>query len=189
MIDENAFGLLLAYHDVEEDEYALEREGFVERFEGFTRILLEHLGASPPGERPLAVDFGHAVYVEIAEGDETTSLVRWMRDARRILADAGYATVGVVTHGSRWVDSDVDAEARLDRVGAVAVAKVSRPSEPLRRALYADAAARPDDDDASVGWGPGLYLDTEAVEALGIRPKNEPTVLRASGVSFYRAGS
>ena len=53
--------------------------------------------------------------------------------------------------------------------------------------LVADVASRGDDEDGS-GWGPGLYLDTEAAEALGMTPKNAPTVLRAAGASFYRAG-
>ena len=35
MIDENAFGLLLSYFDIENDEYALEAEEFVERVETF----------------------------------------------------------------------------------------------------------------------------------------------------------
>jgi len=63
----------------------------------------------------------------------------------------------------------------------------SGPSEPLRRALCADAASRGDQDAA--GWGPGLYLDVDAVEALGRKPKNQPTILRSGGAEYFRAGS
>jgi len=189
MVDENAFGLLLSYYDVEEDEYALERPAFVERFEGFRAAVLEHLKDAPLGADVRAVDLGHAVFVEVGDGDQTTGPLGWLRDARKRLSEKGYATVAVLTHGSRWVDPDGGAATSTEWVGDVGLVTISRPSEPLRRALYGDAASRPDDEDGAVGWGPGLYLDTEAVEALGIRPKNEPTILRSSGVSFFRAGS
>jgi len=70
-------------------------------------------------------------------------------------------------------------------VGTAEVTAWSRPSEPLRKALYADTATRPDADGEG-GWGPGLYVDTEAVEALGRTPKNAPTTLRVAGAEFYR---
>ena len=56
-------------------------------------------------------------------------------------------------------------------------------------ALLAEAATHGDEQAAVEGWGPGLYLDVEAVEALGRKPKNAPTILRAGGVEFFRAGS
>jgi hypothetical protein len=89
------------------------------------------------------------------------------------------------------VDPEAASRVVPDALETVQWWSCSRPSEPLRRALYADAATRRDGDGAPSGWGPGLYLDTEAVEALGKTPKNEPTVLHAggSGATFYRAGS
>jgi hypothetical protein len=189
MIDENAYGILIAYYDVEDDEYALERGEFVDRFEAFRGEVLRYLTETPLAEAVRGVDLGHAVYVEVGEGDETAAPIAWLRSLRGVLDEKGFRTVGVLSHGSRWVDEEGEVGTSTEWAGTAALMSISRPSEPFRRALYADAASRPDDDDDEVGWGPGLYLDVEAVEALGKQPKNEPTVLRASGVSYYRAGS
>jgi hypothetical protein len=56
--------------------------------------------------------------------------------------------------------------------------------------MYADAASRLTGDETAEddGWGPGLYFDTEAVDALGRTPKNAPTALVTAGASFYRVG-
>jgi hypothetical protein len=188
MIDENAFGLLLSYHDVEDDEYGLERPQFVERFSAFRAAVLQLLKERPPGRGARALDLGHAIYIEVAEGDETEGPIGWLKHARASLAGAEFEAVCVLSHGSRWVDEEHGPAASTEWLGDTGLLTFSAPSEPLRRALYADAASRPDDEDESVGWGPGLYLDTEAVEALGKKPRNEPTVLRASGAAFYRAG-
>jgi hypothetical protein len=134
------------------------------------------------------LDLGHALYIELAEGDESESPIAWLKQARARLLEEGFATVGALCHGSRWVDEAEGAPMSTEWAGERAVLTWSAPSEPLRRALYVDAATRPDDEDDTIGWGPGLYLDTEAVEALGKKPKNEPTLLRASGAAFYRAG-
>jgi hypothetical protein len=94
----------------------------------------------------------------------------------------------MLTHGSCWVD---EADPRPDIVdcGSVRLFRASRPSEPLRRSLLAEAATHGDEGAGVEGWGPGLYLDLEAVEALGRRPKNTPTILRSGGAEFFRAGS
>jgi hypothetical protein len=98
--------------------------------------------------------------------------------------------LAVLTHGSRLVEEDdpESVEVAQRYVSSMAVASVSNPSEPLQRALRAEAASHGGLGDAE-GWGPGLYLDTEAVEALGRTPKNQPTLLEAAGATFYRAGS
>ncbi len=185
MIDENAFGFLISYFDVEDDEYALERDEFVARFTLFRRTIVECLDAIPLGRGVRAMDIGHAVYAEVAEGDQSEDPLSWIKMVRARLSGRGFSTVGVLTHGSRWeVEGAVPFSTEF--AGDVALTSVSRPSEPLRRALSADAAAR---EEEAEGWGPGLYLDTEAVEALGRTPKNAPTLLRASGgAEFYRAG-
>jgi hypothetical protein len=187
VIDENAFGVLIAYHDVEDDEYALSRDEFIGRFCGFRDAFRALLREHRLGEDVRAVDVGHALYVEVGEGDQAESPLAWGKRARTILSDAGYATVVAVTHGGRWVDESDASFTSTEHVGDVGLVTVSNPSEPLRRALIADVASRGDDEDGS-GWGPGLYLDTEAAEALGMTPKNAPTVLLAAGATFYRAG-
>jgi len=188
MLDENAFGLLISYHSLEEDEYAGERADFIERYSVFASMLRARLTDEPPGAPARAVDLGHALYVELLDDAEHGDLVAWLRGARAVLGEQGYRTAAILSFGSAWVD---EGEPRPDSVdcGALKLTRVSLPSEPLRRALLAEAATQGDEEDGAPGWGPGLYLDVDAVEALGRKPKNEPTVLRAGGARFYRAGS
>ncbi len=185
MIDENAFGLLVSYFQIEDDEYGLEPEEFVDRYRAFRAALDECRSGFPLGKDARAVDLGHAVYLEIGEGDEIEDPFHWLRDVRARLSARDFVTVGVLSHGSRWVETQVgEFHAAEASAGDVSVTRVSLPSEPFRRALYADAASRVDDD--CPGWGPGLYVDAEAIEALGKKLKNAPTALVASGATFYR---
>jgi hypothetical protein len=203
MIDENAFGILVSYFTVEDDEYGLEREEFVTRFQGFRSEVRLCIRELPLGRDVRAVDFGHAFYLEVAHGDQTENPLSWAKKVRARLDTEGFETVVAVTHGGRWVEEPSDSWTSTEHIGEVGLVTLSNPSEPLRRALYADAASRTDepseaaighadgsDDDVveSIGWGAGLYLDTEAAEALGMVPKNAPTVLGTGGATFYRAG-
>jgi hypothetical protein len=123
--------------------------------------------------------------LEVAEGEETEDPFHWLRDVRARLSARDFLTVGVLSHGSRWVREPSDESDRSDpQGGGVSVLRASLPSEPFRRALYADAASRVDDD--CPGWGPGLYVDAEAIDALGKKLRNVPTALVASGATFYR---
>jgi hypothetical protein len=192
-IDENAFGILVSYSRVEDEEYGLERAEFAKRFELFRQIVRSALRDAPLGAGVRAIDFGHAVYVEVGEGDQTTSPVGWARKVREQLADRGFESAAFVTHGSRWVDEDAETFVSTEHIGDAGLLTISNPCEPFRRALCADAASRdePDSESSDVesrAWGPGLYLDTEAVEALALAPKNAPTVLSTCGASFYRVG-
>ena len=188
MIDENAFGLLVAYYTVEDDEYALERAEFVERFGLFRDTLLEYLREEPPGRGVWALHLGHATYLELSE-EECGEPIEWLKQIRAWLDGRGFLSVAILSHGSRWVPGGEGPD--LDRHAATSSATwehASWPSEPLRRALYADAASRPEQSDEREGWGPGLYIDTEAIEAMGRKLKNAPTPLMASGATFYRMG-
>ena len=192
MIDENAFGVLLSYFGVEDEEYGLGRAEFVERFEAFRAAVRAFLAETPLGQGAFALDLGHAVYAEVGEGDQAGSPLAWAKRLRAALAEKDFETVAVVTHGSRWVSAEASAQS-TEHLGEFALVTASNPSEPLRRAFYAETATRQDEDDVDedgelLGWGPGLYLDTEAAEALGMTPKNAPTVLRSGGAGFYRAG-
>lgn len=63
------------------------------------------------------------------------------------------------------------------------------PSEALRKALAAEAFAQPTTaHDGDAGWGPGLYIEKEAIEQLGKSLKNVPTALPALTATFYRIG-
>jgi hypothetical protein len=188
MIDENAFGLLISFFDIEDEEYRGERADFVARYAAFTALVRERLSREPLGTEAHAIDLGYAFYLELADGDQRGDLIGWLRQLRVTLSEEGYATAAMLTHGSRWVD---EAEPRPDivQLGEVRLFRASLPSEPLRRSLLAEAATHGDEQQGDEGWGPGLYLDVEAVEALGRRPKNTPTILRAGGAEFFRAGS
>jgi hypothetical protein len=184
MIDEDAFGILFSYYEIEEDEYGSDdREDFVRRFEAFEQLGLAAVrGLELPAEHHV-VCLGHAVYAEVRDGEDTPQLFARFRAAAAQLASQGFVSVAVLTHGSRWVQ-DGDGVALNVEGEAPRIARVSRPSEPLRRALFAAALAQGDED--VEGWGPGVYADTEALEALGKAPRNAPTVLRAPGAAFFR---
>jgi len=188
MIDENAFGLLISYYNVEEDEYEGEREQFIERYATFSALVRDRLTEQAPGEGARAIDLGHAFYVELGDGDQRGDLIAWLRELRATLSEHDFLTAGMLTHGSCWVDEG-DPRPDIVECGSVKLFRASRPSEPLRRALLAEAATHGDEELELEGWGPGLYLDLEAVEALGRKPKNAPTVLRTGGAEFFRAGS
>ena len=189
MIDENAFGIALGYSGLEDDEYALEREEFLSRWAEFRACVLECLHELPPGRGVRALDLGHLIYAELADGDQSEDPVHWLRAVRARLAARGFETMGVVTYGGRWVPEAAEtALPDLSEGPEVQVWSVSYPSEPLRRALWAETAGRRDED-CPQGWGPGLYVDSDALEPLGKKLKNAPTALHAAGATYYRFGS
>lgn len=188
--DENAFGVLVAYFDIDEDEYALEADDFITRFTEFRGVVLDFFHEFPLAAAVHVIDVGHALFAEIADGDQLDDPMAWGKALRAALRGRGIATSVFVTHGGRWVEEDAGPPAEVDRGAAGSVClQVSRPSEPLRRALLGWAAACRADAEDTAGWGPGLYVDTEAVEALGRAPKNAPTPLVMAGATFYRLGS
>jgi hypothetical protein len=186
MIDESAFGLLIGYLTLEDDEYAGERADFVTRYGAFVELCRVRLRDAPPGTAARALELGHALYVELIEGEHAADLIGWLKRTRAALAEHGFGIAGILTYGASWVDDTERPQS--ETLGATALVRASGPSEPLRKALLADAAARGLEDAEQAGWGPGLYLDVEAVEALGKKPKNAPTLLRAGGAEFYRSG-
>ena len=188
MIDENAFGLLVSYFNIEDDEYTGEREEFIERYATFTALIRDRLTEKAPGTSARAIDLGYAFYVELPDGEQGLDLIGWLREMRATLSEHEFDTAGMLTHGSCWVDAE-DPRPDIVDCGSVKLFRASRPSEPLRRALLAEAATHGDEEQGLEGWGPGLYLDVEAVEALGRKPKNTPTILRSGGAEFFRAGS
>jgi len=198
MIDENAFGVLVSYFAIEDEEYAMDAQAFAERFELFQRVLFEHVAARELAANARAMQLGHALYLEFPEDDiletdpvdaaaaaeKRRTLLAWVRAARQLLSDHDFETVAVVTHGGRWLPSDASGAAP-DRLGSTPLVTGLLPSEPLRRALYAESASHgiPAEADA---WGPGLYADTEVLSALGLSPKNAPTPLVAADATFFR---
>jgi hypothetical protein len=184
MIDEDAFGILFSYHDVEDDEYGSDdRALFVRRFQEFERLGLLAVQSLELAPEHHVVCLGHAVYAEVADREDAPQLFARFRAAAARLSSEGFVNVAVLTHGSRWVEEGQGAELELTGE-APRVARISRPSEPLRRALFVAALAQADEE--LEGWGPGVYADTEALEALGKTPRNAPTVLRAPGAEFFR---
>jgi len=155
MIDENAFGILLSWFSIEDDEYGRERAEFVSRLEQFRAGARAAIREIPLGKGVRAVDMGHALYVEVGDGDQTESPFSWAKKARGRLTELGFDVFAAVTHGGRWVD-DAESPSSVEHLGDAGLTTVSPPSEPFRRALYADAASHPSEDDAEDGWGPGL---------------------------------
>ncbi len=189
MIDENAFGILVSDFNLEDEEYQTAREEFGARLQRFRDTVFDYVSLHALATDARALDLGHAVYFEFGEGEQLTDPIGWMRALRALLSDEELVSFAVLTHGSRWVDEEHGVELEVEQryVGSMAVARFSNSSEPLRRALYAETASRPGDDDIE-GWGPGAYVDTEALESLGLSPKNAPTSLGVAGATFYRVG-
>jgi hypothetical protein len=186
--DENAFGLLISYLNLEDHELSGERSEFVERYAKFAELVRARLSSAPPGSSGRALELGHAVYLELLEDERQGDLIGWLRETRAALAEHGYQTAATLTFAGSWIAGD-EPHPTITQVGDWQVLQASLPSEPLRRALMADAASRRDDGQGNEGWGPGLYLDVDAVEALGKKPKNAPSVLACGDAAFYRAGS
>lgn len=204
MIDENAFGVLFSNHALEEEEYRDDDlEAFAKRFMLFRQTVRAEIVGQPPATSVQLFDLGHAVYVEFSDGDQCVSLFKWIGRVRTRLAELGFQSVAVLSHGGRWLS---DREATFDDTGSETRSKavqiqeeisiagdvvqlrcVMHPSEPFRRAMYAETATHGDLDEAG-GWGVGFYADTEAVDALGLTPKNQPTLLGIAGASYFRVG-
>ena len=188
LIDQNAFGLLLSFHDIENAEYSLGPEEFVERFEQFRATALGFAREKPLASGLSALDLGHAIYFEFEDGDQLLDPMSWLRELYKALTAEDFAVVAVLSHGGRWVavegaplsapDGAVDAPLELVRA--------KPPSEALRRALYADTASHGASGDD--GWGAGVFVDEDAVAALKRAFKNAPTALCVAGATFFRIG-
>jgi hypothetical protein len=57
--------------------------------------------------------------------------------------------------------------------------------------LAAEAHAQPTTASGAeqTGWGPGLYVEKDAIERLGKSLKNAPTALSVLSSVFYRIGA
>jgi hypothetical protein len=184
LIDENAFGVLIGYYAIEDDEYGLEPAVFAARFQEFRGALRACAEGFPLAKTLTAREFGHAVYLEFADGEQLEDPIGWIKLVRARLNALELLSVGVLSHGGRWQAEP--AEAPPASISGVAWLPVSLPSEPLRRALYAETATHGNDEHDEQAWGPGIYVDTEAVLALGRTLKNAPTPLAVAGATFYR---
>lgn len=182
--DENAFGVLIGYFAIEDDEYRLEAGEFSARFVEFRNALRGCLETFPLAKSAVVREFGHAVYVEFADGDQAEDPIAWIKLVRARLNALEFVSLGVLSHGGRWLAEA--SEPAPPELPGLQWQPVSLPSEPLRRALYAETASHGDDDDDERAWGPGIYVDTEAVEALGRTLKNAPTPLSVAGATFFR---
>ena len=182
--DENAFGVLIGYFAIEDDEYSLEAPQFAARFCEFRQAVRACVAAFPLANAALARELGHAVYLEFSAGAQLEDPIAWIKLVRARLNALELPTVGVLSHGGRWLADPP--ELAPPSAAGVDWLPVSLPSEPLRRALYAETASHGVDEDDENAWGPGIYVDTEAVEALGRTLKNAPTPLAVAGATFYR---
>lgn len=231
MIDENAFGILIAHYDLESLEYSLREDAFLEHIERFNRLLDEYITAQPPCSGLRRIELGHAVYLEFSDGDQLTDPIRWVRSLRQTLIDADLPNLCILSAGGRWTDdedehdtfsptpveppdttresgawrvnsndpdasnplaSPVPIQDEVERRPDAILGSRSQgfgPSEPLRKVLAAEAFAQPTTSGTlDSGWGPGLYVERDAIEQLGKNLKNAPTSLAALSSTFYRIG-
>lgn len=183
--DENAFGLLFELYGIEDLQYSLEPDQFVERFTRFRDLLLEEASRNSLGEDSALLDLGHALYFEIGDGDQSMDPLDWLGRLCLPLVREPFELCAILTHGGRWIDPSGHSVPRLEPLeGGYRAIRAAFPSEPLQRALCAAAFCH--GPSGSDGWGTGLFVDSEAALALGKRPKNAPTPLLAGGATFYR---
>ncbi len=178
MIDENAFGVFIALFDATNLEYAVSVDEYARLLLLFRAVVREGVAEAPWLSAAQPRDFGTAVYFERTADDPwPTSPIAWLRELREEHRKRGVVTLGVVTCGSRW-DS-----AELEPLGM----PIACSSEPLRKALAVEACAAAGlvERDAE-GWGPGLYVESDAITALGRTLKNTPTAFYAATGEFYR---
>jgi hypothetical protein len=186
VIDENAFGALVSYVTIEDDEYGLEDIAtFQSRAEDFRRLCTEALASGAPPNAH-AVFMGHALYVEVPETEEKPKLVGFVRSLREQLKERDVFTAAIVTFGGRWVMREDAVDVEVVTGTNYRLVTMSLPSEPLRKALHVEAACHAATD--GEGWGPGLYLDSEALEPLGLNLKNQPTPLHIGDATYFRVG-
>ncbi len=180
--DENAFGVWVSWFDAEDVEYSASADKFPPRLTVLRTAVSDYCEGFPLGANVSLIDVGTAFYFEVADGDHTEDPIAWLRALRAYLEQGEWSTFGVVTYGGRWVAAGAPGPA----FGGVTRLASFGPSEPFSRASGAQAFAHDDEDGEQEGWGPGLFVDLEALEALGRKLKNVPTTLRAAGASFVR---
>jgi hypothetical protein len=203
VIDENTFGVLLAHYDLESIEYSLAEDAFLAYIGRFLAAIDTNIAAQPLGDALRRIDLGHAVYLEFADGDQLSDPIAWVRGMRQQLVEADLPNICVLTAGGRWISPKDEVPAEVNDLPAEKAADLERksgawrvnspraygPSEALRKALAAEAFAQPTTSGDSIqGWGPGLYIDKDAVEQLGKSLKNAPTTLPVLSGTFYRIG-
>jgi hypothetical protein len=188
LADENAYGIWLSWFDAEDVEYAQSADKFPPRIMVFRSAVRDYLERESLGQGVQAIDFGTAVYVEVGDGDESVDIFKWVRGLRDYLREGGWETFAVVAHGGRWVARKPEANLP-SRVGNVNVIASFGPSEPVRKVMAAEAMAHDDEESGEKGWGMGLFVDADALEAMNRKLKNAPTALCTSGACFFRVGA
>ncbi len=164
------------------------REQFIERYATFTALIRDRLTEKPPGTSARAIDLGYAFYVELPDGEQQGDLIGWLREMRATLAEHDFDTAAMLTHGSCWVDEQIHGRYRRLR-HREAVSRVAAQRAPASLAV-AEAATHGDEELSIEGWGPGLYLDLEAVEGVGPKAQEYADDLaQRGGAEFFRAGS
>lgn len=183
LIDQNAFGLWVGWFDAEEVEYSASADKFAPRILVLRAAVSDYCASFPLGERVSVLDLGTSFYFEVEDGDHTEDPVAWLRSLRAFLEQGDWATFGAVTYGGRWC-----AAPTLQPLGFGSMARLASfgPSEPFLRAVAAQALAHDDEDAGTEGWGTGMFVDLDVLEAMNRKLKNEPTTLRAGGASFVR---
>lgn len=183
LTDQNAFGLWVGWFDAEDVEYSASADKFAPRIVVLRAAVSDYCASFPLGDRVSVLDLGTSFYFEVEDGDQTEEPIAWLRALRVFLAQGDWATFGAVTYGGRWSaapGAEPLAFAGMEKLGSFG------PSEPFLRAVAAQALAHDDEDAGTLGWGTGLFVDLDVLEALQRKLRNEPTTMRAGGASFVR---
>ena len=183
-VEESAFGIWVSWFDAEDAELSQSSNKFPSRITVFRSAVADYLERESLGSGVRAVDFGTSVYIEIGVGDQTSDLLGWVRGLRGYLLDGDWSTFAVIAYGGCWLAAR--GVAWSDRVGSVSVLGSMGPSEPFRKVMAADVLSHDDDESGRVGWGAGLFVDVEAMDALGRKLRNAPTPLYARDACFFR---
>lgn len=183
LTDQNAFGIWVSWFDAEEVEYSASADKFAPRILVLRAAVSDYCAGFPLGRGVSVLDLGTSFYFEVEDGDQTEDPVGWLRALRAFLEQGDWETFGAVTHGGRWCAAP--GLQPLDFGGSHRIGSFG-PSEPFLRAVAAHAMAHDDEDAGTEGWGTGLFVDLDALEALNRKLKNEPTTMRAGGASFVR---
>ncbi len=187
LLDENAYGLWVSWYDAEEVEYGQSADKFPPRILVFRSAVSDFLEREPLGSAVRAIDFGTAVYVEVGDGDQTVDLMGWVRKLRDFLREGDWMTFAVIAHGGRWVARSAEGQMPA-RIGDVHVMSFG-PSEPFRKVMAAEAMAHDDEETGEPGWGVGLFVEVDALEAMNRKLKNAPTALCFGGACYYRVSA
>ena len=153
---------------------------FIERYRQLKQAFQSCLDSLSLGRGVTVLDLGHAFYVEVGEGDESTDPIRWLREVRsRIPEEYGSVDVRVVEQGN--AAAGIVKETRQDDIDLVAMATHGRGG--VRRVMLGTADAHglyerfgfvPEGRHRAYALRDGAYVDCLSMARLHPNPPRLP---------------